>query len=119
MTRLAHVLALVGLLCGTLFSAHVAARDTSSRFLHDKRLEAVKRWESGRNRATNARRATDGHGPAPPRVKNITFTNPEASSAYARMYASLVPSLNRFQSTTWMANPFLSSTLMLARRGRG
>jgi len=116
MTRLAHVLALVGLLCGILLSAPVAARDTSPRSVHDKRLEAVKRWQSDRNRATKVRRAADG--PAPPSVKNITFTNPKASSVYARIYASLVPSLTRFQSTTSMANPFLSSTLMLARRGR-
>ena len=89
MTRLAHFLALAALLCGILVSAPVAARDTSSRFLHDRRDEAVKRWESGRNRATNVRRAavTDG---AAPRVKNITFTNPKASGAYARIsYASL------------------------------
>ena len=116
MTRLTHALALVGLLCGFLLSAPVAARDTSPRFLHDKRLEAQKRWESSRNSATNARRATDGS--APPRVKNITFTNPKASGAYARISPSLAPSLTRFQSITSMANPFLSSILMLARRGR-
>jgi len=115
MTRLAPVLALVGLLCGVLLSAPVAARDTSSGFLHHKRLEAVKRWQSSRNLATNARRATDD--PAPPSVKNITFTNPKASSAYPRIYASL-GTVTRFQSITSMANPFHSSILMLARRGR-
>ena len=69
----------------------MAARDTS-KFLHDKRLEAVKRRESSRNRATNVRRATDGS--ALPRVKkkDITFTNPKASSADARIYAPLVSS---------------------------
>jgi len=116
MTRLAHVLALVGLLCGILFSAPVAARNPSQRFLHDKHLEAVKRRESGRNRATNAHRAIDD--PAPTRVKNITFKNPKASGAYASICASLIPSLTRFQSTTWMEKLFLWSPLMLARRGR-
>jgi hypothetical protein len=97
MTRLAHVLALVGLLCGILVSVPVAARDLSPRSLHDMRLEAVKRRESGRNRATNARRAI--HHPAQG-VKNITFTNPKASGAYAGIFASLIPSLTRFQSST-------------------
>ena len=89
MTRLTlapAAFALVSLLCGLLFlgSVTVAARDTSPRVLNAKRLEAVKRWEPaarGRNRASGTRHDTDGT--TPPRVKNITFTNPEASSVYA------------------------------------
>jgi len=92
-TRLGHALtfalALVGLLCGTLSSgpaSHgvlVAARDTSPEYLNAKRLEAVERWRrSARDQtgASNARRATDTS--TPPRVKNITFSNPKASQFY-------------------------------------
>ena len=115
MARLARALALVGLLCGILFLGPVAARDTSPSSLNAKRDEVVKRWQHsahGRNRGRHGRRA-----PAPPKVKNITFKNPKASGAYARVYAFLVSLLMRFQSSTWMAHPFLWSTLMLARRG--
>ncbi|KAI0254191.1 alpha/beta-hydrolase [Lactifluus subvellereus] len=82
MTRLSRALALLALLCGTLFSGpvSVAARDTSVESLNAKRLEAVKRWElsaRGRNGGGNARRT-----PAPPKVKNITFSNPKASHFY-------------------------------------
>ena len=117
MARLARALALVGLLCGILFLGPVAARDTSPRSLNAKRDEVVKRWQHsshGRHRGRHGRR----HGAtAPPTVKNITFTNPKASGAYARVYAFLVSLLMRFQSSMWMAHPFLSSTLMSARRG--
>lgn len=88
MTRLHHALALLTLLCGTLCSVLVAAHGTSSRSSSAKHLEVVKRWDlsaRGRNIASNPRRAKDG--PAPPRVKNITFSNPEASSTYAGVYA--------------------------------
>ncbi|KAI0254184.1 Alpha/Beta hydrolase protein [Lactifluus subvellereus] len=82
MTRLSRALALLALLCGTLFSGpvSVAARDILVESLNAKRLEAVKRWElsaRGRNGGGNARRA-----PAPPKVKNITFSNPKASHFY-------------------------------------
>ncbi len=81
MIRLTRTLALVGLLYVALFAAEpVAARDTSVGFLNKKRHEAIKRWglsARGPNSAGNARRATDT--PAPPRVKNITFSNPKAS----------------------------------------
>ncbi len=81
MARLTRTLALVGLLYAALFAAEpVAARDTSVGYLNTKRHEAVKRWElsaRGPNSAGNARRSTDT--PAPPRVKNITFSNPKAS----------------------------------------
>ncbi|KAH9175718.1 alpha/beta-hydrolase [Lactarius sanguifluus] len=84
MARLTRTLALVGLLCGALFAAEpVAARDTSVGALNTKRHEAVKRWERsarGPNSAGNVRRATDT--PAPPRVKNITFSNPKASQFF-------------------------------------
>ena len=85
MTRLilttAFALRLVSFLCGLLFLGPVETRDTSPQFLNAKRLEAVKRWEPtarGRNRVSGSRRGTDG--PAHPEVKNITFTNPDASS---------------------------------------
>ena len=86
MIGLSYALALVCLLCGALFSGPVAvvARDTSVKSFHAKRLEAIKRWElSARDHDSegNARRATKM--PAPPRVKNITFSNPKASSEYA------------------------------------
>jgi carboxypeptidase D len=89
MTRLTPAFALVSLLCGLLFWGPVAARDTSPRFLNAKRLEAVKRWEPaarGRNRVRGTRHDTDGTTPL--RVKNITFTNPEASSVYATVCVS-------------------------------
>jgi len=88
MARLSRALALLSLL-GTLFVGTAARTvDPSLRFLNAKRLEAAKRWEDsarGRNGAANPRRATDTSPPS--RVKNITFTNPKASSAYARAHA--------------------------------
>jgi hypothetical protein len=110
MTRLAHALALFSFLL-------VAARDISPRSLNAKRLEAIERWKPvarGRNYASNTRRDTDN----PASVKNITFSNPEASSEYAWVYAYPVSSLIPFQSSMSMARPFLSSTLMLVRPGR-
>jgi hypothetical protein len=91
MTRLTPAFALVSLLCGLLFlgPVTVVARDASPRFLNAKRLEAVKRREpAARGPDRGTRRDTDQ---AP--VKNITFTNPEASSAYARVYAHILSSL--------------------------
>jgi hypothetical protein len=91
MIHLSYAPALVILLCCTIFSEPVAARrsDASLRSLGDKRrLEAKKRWESSprrRSAAGNARRAADTS--ASPGVKNITFTNPMASSAYTRVHA--------------------------------
>jgi hypothetical protein len=92
MARLSRALALLSLLGGTLFVG-TAARTVgpSLRSLNAKRLEAAKRWEHsarGRNgaaRGGDTSRATDT-SPAS-RVKNITFTNPKASGAYARVYA--------------------------------
>ncbi|KAF8485110.1 alpha/beta-hydrolase [Russula ochroleuca] len=86
MIRLSCALALVILLCCTIFSEPVAARrsDPSLRSLDNKlRLEAKKRWESSprrRSGAGNTRRAADTS--ASPGVKNITFTNPLASKFY-------------------------------------
>jgi carboxypeptidase D len=81
MIHLSHALALAlfGLLCGTLVSKPVAARDTSRRSSNAKRRDAAKRWEEAvhGNDARNARRATDTSAPAG--VKNITFSNPKAS----------------------------------------
>ena len=119
MIRLGHALALVSLFCGTLVSEPVSARSTSLRSLGAKRLEAVRRWEASahsRNDAGNARRATDTSAPAG--VKNITFSNPKASGACARVLcAVLSPFLMRFQSSTWTAAAFLWWTLMSARHG--
>lgn len=88
MIRLSHALALAlfGLLCGTLVSEPVTARDTSQRSSSAKRREAAKRWEEAvhGNDARNARRATDT--PAPAGVKNITFSNAKASRACTSAY---------------------------------
>jgi hypothetical protein len=89
MTRLIHTLVLFSMLYGH-FWGPVAARDTS---LRAKRLEVAKHWESSvrsRNSANNVRRATDTS--APPRVKNITFSNPKASGAYAWVHVLPLPS---------------------------
>jgi hypothetical protein len=119
MTHLISALALVSLLCGLLLSEPVAARDISLRSFNAKRHEAVKRWDPStrrQNRAGDTRRDTDG--PAPPRVKNITFTNPEASSMSATVYTCPVSSLIPFQNSMSTARQFLLSTLMLAHPGR-
>jgi carboxypeptidase D len=87
MARLSHALALLSLLGGTLLVGTAARAFDPS--LSAKRLEAAKRWEysaRGRNGAGNPRRATD----TSPKVKNITFTNPKASGAYARFTRSSV-----------------------------
>jgi hypothetical protein len=114
MTRLIHALALVSLslLCEKLFLGPVAARHITPRSWNAKRHEAVKRWEALGRRANFTRRGTDG---ATPSVKNITFANSEASSAF---YAYLVASLIPFQSSMSMAGPFHWLTSTLARRGR-
>jgi hypothetical protein len=89
MARLSRALALLSLLGATLFlgtAAHVI--DPSLRSLNAKRLEAAKRLKystRGGNSAGNPRRATDTSPPSS--VKNITFTNPKASGAYARAHA--------------------------------
>ena len=88
MARLIRALALLSLLGVTLFVG-TAARiiDPSLRSLNAKRLEAAKRWEfsaRGRNGAVDPRRATETSPPSG--VKNITFTNPKASGAYARAH---------------------------------
>ena len=86
MTRLSHALALYSLLSGMLFWVPVAARDTSVKSLNAKRLEAAKHQGlSARGRNGSVRRAADTS--SPPRVKNITFSNPKASRAYARVHA--------------------------------
>ena len=94
MIRLSHALALLSLLCGSLFWGPVAARDTSLMHLNAKRLEAAKRWESsarGRNGASDARRrAADTSGPSS--VKNITFSNPKASGALSQQGSPLLVS---------------------------
>lgn len=95
MTRPSCILALVGSLCGALFLASfVVARDTSPKPLSARRLEAMQRWESSTRDRTGedkARRAADG--PAPARVKNITFSNPKAARACATVESlCVVPS---------------------------
>ncbi len=116
--RLTHTLALVGLLCGVLFAEPVAARVTSQKFPDVKRLEAGKRWElsaRGPNARGEARRATNTA--APPRVKNITFSNPKASRAYARLGELASLCLTRSQNSSWMVRPFLKSALTSVHLG--
>jgi len=88
MAHLSRALPLLGLFCATLFiGTEAARRGTSLRSLNAKRLEASKRWEvsaRGRTGVGDARRATDTSPPS--RVKNITFTNPKASGACARVH---------------------------------
>lgn len=93
MARLSRALALLSLLGGTLFVGTAARTiDPSLRSLDAKRLDAAKRWDysapgPGRNSAGDSRRAENTSPPS--RVKNITFTNPKASSAYARVHMLL------------------------------
>jgi hypothetical protein len=106
--RLRNTFTLLGLLCGVLVSS-----------LNAKRLEGVKRWEPsarGPSAEGEARRAMDTA--APPRVKNITFSNPKASRTCARLgeLASLCLT-TRFQSSSWMVRPFLKSTLTSDHHG--
>ena len=95
MTHLSYALVLFSLLFG-IYSwgpvAAVAARDTSLRSLNAKRLEVAKHWElsaRGRN-GDAARRAADTSTAS--RVKNITFSNPRASRAYASVHVLLLRS---------------------------
>jgi hypothetical protein len=90
--RLTHTLTLVVLLCGVLVAETVAVR-VDPGTLHTKRLEGVKRLDhSARSPSPGgeARRAADTA--APPRVKNITFTNQKASRAYVRLGTCVVVS---------------------------
>jgi carboxypeptidase D len=96
MTRLIHTLVLFSMLYGH-FWGPVAARDTS---LRAKRLEVAKHWESSvrsRNSANNVRRATDTS--APPRVKNITFSNPKASEFWVN--GATIPEVNFDVGPSW------------------
>jgi len=92
MIRLGKALTLVSLLCATIYSGPVVAGHPSLSSLSAKRLEAVKLRETSARRAGtgNARRATET--PTASAVKNITFSNPKASGAYAKVpiHASLV-----------------------------
>ena len=108
--RLSHPLTLVGLLCGVLV--------TSPRLLNARQLNGMRHWElPGRGTSTEGeeRRDTDA---APPRVKNITFSNPKASRAYARLEELASLRLTRFQSSTWMVRRFLKSHLTSVHHGR-
>jgi len=101
MTRPSCILALVGSLCGVLFLApFVVARDTSSKSLSARRLEAMHRWESSaRDRIgeDNVRRAIDA--PASPRVKNISFSNPKAARFYVD--GTTIPLVNFDAGPSW------------------
>jgi len=70
-------------------------------------LEAVERGETSARQAgvDNARRATETSTPSG--VKNITFSNPKASGAYARVHTSFVFFSHCVQSSTWMVEAFL------------
>jgi hypothetical protein len=89
MARLSRALALLSLLGGTLLVGTVARAMTGSSLgsLNAKRLEVAKRRSeySSRGNGGALRRAADTSPPS--RVKNITFTNPKASGAYARVHA--------------------------------
>jgi hypothetical protein len=82
MIRLGKALTLVSLLCATILSVPVVAWYPSPGSLNAKRLEAVKHRETSARRAAagNARRATSST------VQNITFSNPKASGAFARVH---------------------------------
>lgn len=89
MIRLGEAVTLVSLLWATIFSGPVVARHHSPKALGEKRLEALERWETSArqvgagNHTRLARRASTSSG-----VQNITFSNPLASRAYARVHAS-------------------------------
>ena len=75
----------------------ISARGASLGSLNAKRLEIAKHRESSeraRNSTSNARRATDTS--APSGVKNITFSNPRASGAYAWVHALHLSSSHAF-----------------------
>lgn len=110
MIRLTHSLTLVCLLYGVLV--------TSPRVLNAKHLQGMKRWElaaRGPNTEGEARRATDTAAPA--KVRNITFSNPKASRAYARLRELASFCLTRLQSSMWMVRPFLKSSLTPVHHG--
>ena len=90
MIRLGKVLTLVSLLCATIFSGPAVAWNPSLRSLNEKRLEAAKNRENSARRAgaSNARRSTEAYTPSG--AKGITFSNPKASGAHSRAYASFV-----------------------------
>jgi hypothetical protein len=84
--RLGKALSLVSLLCATIFSSSVVASYPSPGSLIEKRLEAVKRWETSAHQAGardhHARGATEKSTPLG--VKNITFSNLKASGAFCQ-----------------------------------
>lgn len=84
--RLTHTLTLVALLCGVLFEEYFAARANSLGVLNANPLKAMKQQKlstRGQGTGDEARRSTDTA--EPPRVKNITFSNQDASRAYPRL----------------------------------
>ncbi|KAH8977071.1 alpha/beta-hydrolase [Lactarius hatsudake] len=97
MVRLTHTLALVGLLCSVLSAWPVIAHVTSPNLLNVKRLEAVKLSSRGLNAEGEARRATDTV--APPRAKNITFSNPKASQFFVD--GTTIPEVNFDVGPSW------------------
>jgi hypothetical protein len=118
MIRLGKAVTLVSLLCATIFSGPVVARHHSPKSLSEKRLEAVKLRETSARQVgagNHPRRATETSTPSG--VKNITFSNPKASGAYARVHALFVFFTHCGQSFTWMVQLFPRWTLMLAHHG--
>ncbi|KAI0303048.1 serine carboxypeptidase-domain-containing protein [Russula brevipes] len=107
-------LALVGLLCGTLSSgpsSHgVAARNTSPRHLKAKRAEATERWR--RSAQSNPLHARDTS--APSMLKNITFTNPEASRFYVD--GNAIPDVDHNIGSSWAGLIPISSAQNETRR---
>ncbi|KAH9061995.1 alpha/beta-hydrolase [Lactarius vividus] len=90
--RLTHTLALLALLSAW----PVIARITSPNLLDVKRFEAVK-LSRGPKAEGEARRATDTA--APPRVKNITFSNPKASQFFVD--GTTIPEVNFDVGPSW------------------
>ncbi|KAI0059324.1 alpha/beta-hydrolase [Artomyces pyxidatus] len=79
MAPLLRSLAVTGLLCASFLSDLVAARETSPRAIAAKREAAVNGWDKakhGPDAAGHLERLAKGQAST---VKNITFSNPEAS----------------------------------------
>ncbi|KAH9180063.1 hypothetical protein EDB89DRAFT_2063056 [Lactarius sanguifluus] len=95
--RFIHTLAILGLLCGVLSAWPVMVRINSPNLLNVKCLEAVKLSSRDPNAGGGARRATEAV--APPRVKNITFSNPKASQFFVG--GTTIPEVNFDVGPSW------------------
>ncbi|KAN0140071.1 alpha/beta-hydrolase [Lactarius tabidus] len=96
--RLTHTLTLVVLLCGVLVAETVAVR-VDSGTLHTKRLEGVKRLDHSARSPSPGGEARAADTAAPPRVKNITFTNQKASQFFVD--GTTIPEVNFDIGPSW------------------